>query len=428
MQSAWNQTISVHKCFGLIMKTIIGVFLVVAGLFYWTKHSASLNNPNFHLGTDSERIEAALTYAKRNNLPLEITAREPDAAADRDYWLIDRAILMPGDFELRLIDCKIKLSDSSRDNFIRSANCGRDVGTIPPLSNIRIIGSGKAVLEGAARPRATGDSGKNLGVQTFGTDVGKWEESQRGDWRNIGILLAEVTGFTLENLTLVDSHCWAISLEYCRTGKINNIHFQSTGKKTVDGRTETILNQDGLDLRRGCRSIDIDGIYGHTGDDLVALTAIPDRTNATSRAGELGKIMVSALAQPSARDAVEDITIRNVKGFCAGEHHIVRFLNTWGIKMRRIHLENLEDLSPEGIHASAAIKIGDSNPRWGGVTPLGDTTEFTIKNVRSRAKSAVKIAGSLSDSTISGVTNLNPKGKLFIFESGHDNVRNVVVN
>ena len=413
---------------GNVSKTTVGIALLLTGvLFCQAKNTAEPNNPNLHSGTDSERIEAALTYAKRNNLPLEITARKPDSLANREYWLIDRAILIPGDFEVRLIDCKIKLSDTSRDNFIRSANCGRGIETIHPLANIRIIGSGKAVLEGADHPRSTGDSAKRIGVNTFGTDAGKTQESQNGDWRNIGILLAEVNGFRLENLVLSDSHCWAISLEYCRTGTVRNIQFQSNGTKTIDGKSEKILNQDGLDLRRGCSNIDIDGIYGHTGDDLVALTAIPDRPNGTSPAGKLDKTMVSALDLPSSRDAIEHITIRNVKGFCAGGHHVVRFLNSSGIKMRQIHLENVEDLSPEGLRAFATVKIGDSNPNWGGVTPLGDTTEFTIKNVRSRAKSAVKIAGSLSDSTISGVTNLYSNGKTFLFESGQRNVRNVTI-
>src|SRR5690606_31027977 len=142
-----------------------------------------------------------------------------------------------------------------RDNIIRSANCGLGITEIAPISNVSIRGIGTAVLEGADHPRATGDSAKALGERTYGTDAGVQNESQTGDWRNIGILMACVEQFSLENLRLVDSHAWAISLERCAYGKIRDIDFASTGHRTIDGKTETVLNQDGLDLRQGCHDI-----------------------------------------------------------------------------------------------------------------------------------------------------------------------------
>ena len=99
-------------------------------------------------------------------------------------------------------------------------------------------------------------------------------ESRTGDWRNIGILLAYVERFSIENIRIKDSHCWAISLERCAFGRVRDIDFASTGSKVIDGDTETILNQDGLDLRQGCHDITIENITGYTGDDLVAFTNI----------------------------------------------------------------------------------------------------------------------------------------------------------
>src|SRR5690606_29257695 len=119
-----------------------------------------------------------------------------DLVENTSVWLIDEAILLPGDIELELNNCKIKLSDSCRDNFIRSANSGLGVSTIKPLKNIKIIGVGNVLLEGADNPRSTGDHNKILsknptGTFTFsyGSDAGNPDENQKGGWRNHGIIL-----------------------------------------------------------------------------------------------------------------------------------------------------------------------------------------------------------------------------------------------
>lgn len=387
----------------------------------------NLNNPNaYPAGSDSERIELALDYALKNSLPLEITARQSDDG--RNFWLLDHAILLPENSELRLIDCKLKLSDLCRDNFIRSANCGIDIDSIKPISGIRVIGIGNAVLEGADHPRATGDARKIIGEHSYGTDSKITSESKKGDWRNIGILLAEVSDFVLENLCIINSHCWAISLEFCQYGTVRDIRFFSTGTIYVDGKPRIVLNQDGLDLRRGCRHIKIENISGYTGDDLIALTAIAYPDMPEQPAGSFASNMVSASALRGEADDIFDISIRHVYGYSAGKCQIVRFLNSCGIKMHDILLEDLEDCSPAYLNDNTVIKIGDSNPRWGGVTPLGDTHGFTVRNVLSNALSAVLIAGSLKDSTIAGIKLRSPELKDVIISSGKENVINVNIN
>ena len=382
------------------------------------------NNPNaYGTGSDSDRIEQALAFAKANSLPLEITARE--AADGRTHWLIDRAVCLPGDTEMQIINCRIKLSDRCRDNFIRSANCGIGIDPIVPVSGIRIKGIGQAVLEGADHPRATGDSAKTIGVQTYGTDAGKPGESEKGDWRNIGVLLAEVSDFTLENLSIVNSHCWAVSLEYCRHGVVKDLRFFSYGTMYIDGKPRVVLNQDGLDLRRGCRHIRIENISGCTGDDLIALTAISYPGAGVKPPGGLQSTMITGNRPVGEEDDVFDIEIREVHGYSAGNCQIIRFLNSCGIRMYDILLENLEDCSSAYLHDYAAVRIGDANPRWGGVTPLGDTRNFTIRNIISNSANAVLIAGSLADSSISGVElRSEGLGKIKI-TSGPEYVKNV---
>lgn len=156
---------------------------------------------------------------------------------------------------------------------------------------------------------------------------------------------------------------------------------------------------------------------------MVALTAIGTKAQ---DGGSFDSTEVSEF-EPSADNDIRDVVIRDVIGYSVGGHQIVRFLNASGIKMYRITLDSLTDTSPTSGLDRATIRIGDANPAWGGVTPVGDTFGFVIRNVHSSSQHAVLIAGSLTDSIIENVVNYNPAISGVTFESGKENVRNVVV-
>ncbi len=167
--------------------------------------------------SDSDYIESLIR--NRMNGTVVIPKRNLPTEPERDWWLIDRAILIPDQTVIVVQNCKIKLSDKCRDNFFRSANCGIGMGDPVPYRGIEIRGEGFAVLEGADHPRATGDGSKtlmcpappdlghpewgwarNYHMHTYGTDAGKSGEPQRGGWRNIGVLLANVHDFKIDNV------------------------------------------------------------------------------------------------------------------------------------------------------------------------------------------------------------------------------------
>ncbi len=403
--------------------TKVLTFLCVVLLTIVTNAAEPSNDPNDYQGSDSERIAQAVAAASVNSGVAYIPARRPDAESDRNYWLLDSAILLPSDTTLILDNCVLKLSDRCRDNFIRSANCGLGIEKVEPCDNIHVIGKGLVRLIGADRPRATGDSGKKLGERTFGSDAGNEGESQTGDWRNIGVLFANVRHFSVENISIVQAHCWSMSFEKCSYGTIRDIQFDSTERRTLDGEQIVVLNVDGLDLRKGCHDITIENIKGTTGDDLVALTAIG---KIDKKGGVLGSTEVSDFSSEEPLD-IYNITIRNVVGYAAGGHQIVRLLNASGIKLYRVTIDGVVDTSPEGVVDRATVRIGDSNPAWGGITPLGDTYGVIVSNIQSQSRQAVLIAGSLTDSIISNVINYNKDVSGVGFESGIDNVKNVKI-
>jgi hypothetical protein len=398
---------------------------------------ARVITPNEFKGTDVERINRAIEAAVAAGGHVLIPRINQADGGRKTVWLLDSAILLRSHTTLALDNCHLKLSDRCRDNFMRSANCGIGITNLQPLHAIHIRGIGGAVLEGADHPRATGDSGKTLAVgaqirpqgrwipKTYGTDAGVAGESQTGDWRNIGILLASVEDFSIEHLAIHDSHAWAISLERCARGKLGDLAFASRQRRMIDGAEQLILNQDGLDLRRGCHDITIENITGFTGDDLVALTAIPPRKGKV--AGSLGSTEVSGSVESApGADDIRNITLKNICGYCAGGHHIVRFLNTPGVGLHDVLLDGLVDTSPAGLQCRAAVKIGD-RAYGGGVAPLGTTHHITISNVVSKAQSAILIGGSLCDSVLDHITHAGPTNEAVTFASGPENVRDVKI-
>ncbi len=398
--------------------------LVVAAFVLPGLSAMAAISPNDFEGSDVERINQAIEAAAKTGERVVVPRINQSAEGDRPLWLLDSAILVQSNTYLELENCHIKLSDQSRDNIIRSANCGMGITDIQPMTNVSIVGIGRVLLEGADNPRSTGDSAKTLGKRTYGTDAGVEGKSQTGDWRNIGILMAYVEHFRIENLFMKDAHSWTISLERCAYGVIRDIEFSAREGKEVNGKFETFLNQDGLDLRQGCHDIDISNISGHTGDDLIALTNI---INENYGAGSPDYIMVSTPNnRGDGKDDIRNIVIRNVRGYTAGGHHIIRLLNASGLKIHDVIIDGLIDTST-GRNAKAAVKIGDSNPVWGGVTPLGDTYHIFITNIVSRAKHTVLIGGSLSESSISNVIKYGAAGEPITYQSGEQYVRNVMI-
>jgi hypothetical protein len=381
--------------------------------------------PNDFEGTDVERINRAIEAAARDGGRVVIPRVNLGGGLRREFWLLDSAILLQSGATLELENCRIKLSDRCRDNFVRSANCGMGIKDIQPMHDIHIRGVGSVVLEGADHPRATGDSGKTIGTRTYGSDAGVAGESQTGDWRNIGILLAYVERFSIEGLAMSDSHGWAISLERCAQGTLRDLAFESSGFKMIDGVRKTILNQDGIDLRMGCHDILIENITGYSGDDLVALTAIP---YSGTPAGSLGSIMVSdSKDRGQGQDDIRNIIVRNIRGYCRGGHHIVRLLNTSGARMHDILIDGLIDTSPPDVKCRAAVKIGDT-AYGGGIAPLGDTRRIIVNNVISQATYTILIGGSLCDSILSNIIRHGAGSEAVSMAAGPQYVRDVTIS
>ena len=215
-----------------------------------------------------------------------------------------------------LDNCTLQLSDKCRDNMFRSNNVGIGISNPEWNKNINIIGIGDVYLKGADNPRATGDSNRKLTLDpekekksgnwrvSYGSDAEKKGIKQKGDWRNIMILMAYVDGFKLKNINIENAHAWAISFERTINAEISHIRIKCPEYQTVNGKELFIANRDGINLRHGCKNFRIHDISGITGDDFIALSTLGIYSE-NPEGGNINSTMVSTRTWRGAEDDTE---------------------------------------------------------------------------------------------------------------------------
>ena len=408
---------------------------------------------DFHAQTDSEILNKAILQRDPDGIVV-IGPRVQENEPERRFWLLDEAILLPENTTVVLQNVKIKLSDACRDNFFRTANSGIGIEDPIRIRNVHIRGEGFCLLEGADHPRATGDSSKRLHApcphypedivkvadwvpeerrslekidfwdvhnHSYGTDAHRPEESQYGDWRGIGVLFANVENFSISGLSIKESHGWAISLEACSYGRVENIEFNARMHKTIDGMVMNMENQDGLDVRNGCHHILINNITGQTGDDVVALTAIANPQYLPGGSMRSTHVMPNDWTRRE-RD-IHDIIIRNVTAhsyLC----YTVRLLPALS-SIYNIVIDGVIDTSPDVNACVGTLLLGDRG-LYGENLP-DSMRNVTVSNVICHSRAAVIVEGFLSDSVITNVVNQNPSVPA-VTVSRPDGLRNVTIS
>ena len=389
---------------------------------------------DFSGSNDSEILNNAVSGRDPDGIVV-ITPRRVDGS--REHWLLDSAVLLPENTTVILQNVRIKLSDNCRDNFFRSANCGIGIESPAPVKNIHINGEGFALLEGADHPRATGDASKllhspcphfpedicrvadwipeerrtvdklefwDIHNHSYGTDAGKPNESQYGDWRGIGVLLANVDGFSVSGLRIKDSHGWAISLEACSNGRVEKIDLDAHMHKLIDGIYMNMENEDGIDIRNGCHHIVISDIYGATGDDVIALTAIASNP-VYKPGGSLRTTHVMHNDWTKRERDIHDIIIRNVIAhsyLC----YTVRLLPAMA-NIYNVIIDGVIDTSPYiETQYGGTVLLGDDN--FYGKNLPDSMRNITVSNVICKSRTAVSVEGYLADSVITNIVNGNP--------------------
>ena len=328
------------------------------------------NDIRFVRESDSDTIQAAIDYASACG---EHRVVIPRLTADgRDVWSIDKCILLPSEMTVILRDCHLRMADGVRENMFRNKNAWTPLGNTleGEQHNIRLIGEGQALLDG-------------------GEPNGLCEQLHRDHpdqypsmYVNLTVFFHNVRHFEVRNIQFTECRYWAVCFMFCRWGRVADLDMRMRGN---------LENQDGVDLRIGCEYITVENITGLTGDDTVALTALPG-----GKSNE-GKLMV----QGKSID-IHDVTIRNIISATHG-CALLRLLNAQGARLYNIVADTLIDTG-EALSGSSVL-VGTTDPmllRKNGHV-MGDFENVVIKNVFSKAQKGISFAEPCRHLTVENV-------------------------
>ncbi len=322
---------------------------------------------------------------------------------------VEHTIFLPSDFTLILDNAHLTMAEGTFCNMFRNEHSPRytadeygdctasadrhakDPGRTEAGTdrNIRILGRGKAVLDGGiynglCEGNSTKDGRPHISVNNL-------------------ILFTNVEGFAVEGLQIRNQRWWALNFIYCGGGTLRNLDFCSDdtmvlpdGSRVHGLRRDSygsvyIKNSDGIDLRTGCHDILIENITGFTEDDTVALTGLPGK-------------MEQLYAVAGKSSAIRNVIIRNVQSaaYCSN----VRLLNQGGISLYNILIDGVMDTSADSPHLDRgihAVRIGDNHLYGSRHSTPEETGNITVRNVYGRGTSVVQLAGAITNLVLDNI-------------------------
>jgi hypothetical protein len=401
-------------------------FLLLVYIIYSCGNSrpqVQVINPNQFRGTDTQRIQTAINAAEGTTNKVLIPSVNANGT---NTWLLDSAILIPGNMTIILENCTLQLSDKSRDNMFRSNNTGTGIADPVWISNISIVGVGDVLLKGAENPRSTGDGGRTLIRDpseaehwrvSYGSDAGKDGMKQTGDWRNIMILMAYVDGYKLKNLNIENAHAWAISNERVVNAEISDIRFNCPEDMVVNGRDVKVSNRDGINLRHGCKNFRINNISGNTGDDFIALSIL-GLNSEIQEGGTLNSTMVTGRKFRGREDDIENINITNLS--CE--------YPTWrGVAIRANDVARIQN-----VYINGMIWNGPHNPvllggsGYGNPNLPGNINNIHIMNVIGYGKSLIHIGEAVANCYFANCIYLGDGDEIITYNIDKNKTKNIV--
>jgi hypothetical protein len=310
-------------------------------------------------------------------------------------YLIEKSIVLPSDITLILNGCNLRLDDGTycqiiKNKYVEDLDLNKKA---KGDKNIHVIGKNGTVLDGG---NYNGLSERNYKQTPYHITV------------NNTVLFANVNGFSVQNIKVVNQRWWGLNFVNCSFGKIKDIDFCSDCTRILGNKTRVkglfygcdyesiyIKNSDGIDLRVGCHDIEIRNITGFTEDDTVALTALLGSTE-------------EIYGKDREYDSIFNVLIRDVKA-CA-HCTIVRLLNQSGTRMHDITIENIFDTSDKSACMDKglyAVRIGDTHLY--GNSNICPPENISVKNVFGRQNVIVSVVGEVINGVFENIKGVDDK-------------------
>jgi len=355
------------------------------------------NDPQFWGDNDTQTIQNAVDHAEKEGIGQVIIPRI-NSRTGKAVWKLPKAVLLPSDMTVILEGSHLRHADNTIDNLFRNKLCWTQEGKTQQgeQHDIRIIGNGNAVIEG-------------------GKDNGRCEQLLREElgkhlpmvW-DCAIHFSNVRHFEVRGIRFVQTRYWALCFHYCRWGQIRELDFHSTGLWE---------NQDGIDLRVGCEYITVQDITGVTGDDTIALTALPNSSAAVS-------------LRPAGKTVdIHDIIIRNITASTHG-CGVLRLLCEDGARLYNVTADGIQDTT--GSISGTSVIVGTPDPTFcSGGRKMGHMKNIILRNITTCAQRGITLSEQVQDMVIENLFTYGPTevGLRFTGNFSCDNlfIRNITV-
>lgn len=299
-----------------------------------------------------------------------------------NYEICD-TVYLPSNVTLILRDCHLRMADNTFCNMFRNAdmkNDNRDFAK--PDNNIRILGVGRAILDG----------GEYNGL-CEGNSLKDGMPHISNNWL---ILFSNVENFEIDGIEVTNQRHWAITLYACRYGQIRNIkvladycRIDENGNMLKGLRRDLyeqtrVKNADGIDIRVGCHDILIENVTGFSEDDTIAITSLIDNFAREMRWTE--------------GDSIYNVSVKNIRSsaFCSN----VRLLNQGGTKLYNILIDGVFAQRNElymDFQCGSAVKIGDERLYGSRHSIKDETFNISVNNVYGGGTSSLYLAGEITN-------------------------------
>ena len=360
---------------------------------------------------------------------------------------IDRAILLPSNTTVYIDNCTIWQNDDVFDNVFRSANV-RDAPSddyaemiaahdktpwigyyeklpaeIPELENIRILGRGEARIVGP-QTNAVIDNPVTGRESLVGDAYG---------YRTQQIHIVKTAHAEVGDLDFTRTRCWCVSFEFSSDIHVHGLRIES---HTSQG--------DGVDIRLGCRNVEICDIDAFTSDDSIACTCAP-RFDLWSRDPASPKMFCcESTRNTRGKMKMEEAHIANVHisdiatDARAEVAHGIILLAVRGGQVHHVSIDNVRELG-RGMERESVVKVFTG---YGDGYRAGDLHHIRVNNVISeKARAAFQCNTHVADVRVNkivqratGHSALRPKLRIaaldakYIDDIAFSNVEGGIVN
>ena len=354
---------------------------------------------------------AAMVASARAAAKVEVVIPRHNARHGDDLWIIEETILLPSGTTVILDGARLVLADGVFCNLFANEHAWTPdrCSAAAEDRDIAIVGRDGALLDGGNYNQWGEQMSPDIGSHAMDGAAAKLAARPRPKplVHNCPIYFHNVRGFRVEGVTVRHQRYWGMCFSFCSEGAIRRIRFEADiSWVSDDGRVHDpsrrpnfyqnlwIKNGDGIDLRKGCHDIRIEGVTGWSEDDTIALTNLCG--------GEMNDVV-----EGKCHDICH-VSIRDVRTYAWRWMNQVRLLCCDGARIHDVSIAGVRDTSDpaeQPWRMASSIQLNDESSEYfrSRNAAMGELRDISISDVHSRAGNPIRVFGPVENLEIHGV-------------------------